>query len=56
MQKREQVRPCLSDKANLRQSEKNPGGAPENAEKSKLNTLCEAEETITVQKRTKCTE
>ena len=49
-QAREQFWRFLSDKENLRQLEKNLGRAPETVEKPKLNSSCEAEEKLTIQK------
>ena len=53
MKTRETVRPCLSDMANTQGSAETPGGAAETVEKYKLNSSFEAEEKITVKKKTK---
>ena len=50
MQRREQVRPCLSDTASLRRSAETSGGEAETVEKSKLNSSLGTEEKFTVRK------
>ena len=50
MHTKQKVQLCISDMENIRQTAKKLGGAVETVEKWQLNSSCEAEEKIPVQK------